>query len=119
MHRASLDPNLKAHDMIEQVAMLYREAYDAAALPLPDLDLSRVPLTIRPIGEEVMSGTEARVMLGEVGPDGEPTRPDFEWLLTRQPGGPWRVLVTDDLLTLPGEVSVMIDDPVVSKFLQS
>lgn len=109
---------VKAHDMVEQVAMLYREAYGAATLPMPDLDLSRVPLTIRAIHYEVTSETEARVVLGEVGPDGEPRGPEAEWMLRRQPGGPWRLLVTNDFLVLSGETSVMIDDPVVSKFLQ-
>jgi hypothetical protein len=109
---------VNAHDMVERVAMLYREAYDAAALPMPDLDTSRVPLTILPIREEVTSETEARVVLREVGPDGEPSGPEAEWMLTRRPGGPWRMLVTNDFLILPVETSVMIDDPVVLKLLQ-
>jgi hypothetical protein len=109
---------VKAHDMVEQVGMLYREAYDAAALPMPHLDQSRVPLTIRATREEVTSETEARVVLREIGPDGESIGPEAQWMLRRQPGGPWRVLVTDDFLVLPAETSVMIDDPVVWKFLQ-
>ena len=120
----ALDPTellvryVEAHDTLGQLAMLYKEAYDAAYLPLPDLDLSRLPLAIRPIREEVISETEVRVVLQEVEPDGEPSGPGAEWMLRRQPDGQWRVLVTDDFLILPGETSVMIDDPVVSKFLQ-
>jgi hypothetical protein len=109
---------VQAHDTLRQLTMLYEEAYGAADLPIPDLDLTRVPLAIQPILEEAISETEVRVVLRNVGPDSESSGPEVEWRMRRQPGGRWRVLVTDDLLILPREASVMIDDPVVSRLLQ-
>jgi hypothetical protein len=121
----ALDPTelpvryLEAHDGLGRLAMLYVAAYRAAALPLPDSSVQRPPLMFRPVHEERMSDTDARVTLREVGPSGKPSGPEVQWMLRRQPGRAWRVLVTADFLSLPSEMSVMIDDPVVSKFLQS
>ena len=121
----ALDPTellvryLEAHDELTQVVMLYTAAYDAAALPLPDISMQRPPLGFRPVHEEKMRDTDARVLLREVGPSGEPDGEEAEWMLRRQPDGSWRVVVTEDFLSLTGVTSIMIDDPVVSKFLQS
>jgi hypothetical protein len=120
----ALDPTellvryMQAHNALGQLDALVDEAYGAAGLPVPDTSAHRPPPMVRPFREEMVSDTEARVSLRMTLPEGEPSEPDTEWMLRRQPGGQWRVVVTPDFLSLPDEVSIMIDDPVLLKFLR-
>ena len=108
---------LRAQDPLIWMQRTLNAAYAEAgqAPPPPPSHWTRPERHFRIVGEKPVGPRTVHVTFTEVD-DGD--SPLETWVARQDRRGGWRLVVTGELLSLPGGTVTIIDDPVVARYLE-